>query len=283
MVNDEIVNFGENRSICGIFTPSLGKVLNDKFCVIFLNAGLIHKVGPNQIYKKLAANFSRNGYAAFRLDFSGLGDSGSYNGTMSKSNRQTAEVGMAMNWLQENKDINQFILSGMCSGAKVAWKASLDDRRVIGLCLIDGVFADDQLLKQVGRNADRQLRIRYYKKHLFSWERWIKFFSGKSRLLSLKNILKKKQVNGQMSVDLSNNLTPWENLFKRKVKIQLIFSEGSIAIDIYKLTLSKWLNGENGLLQTILVKDVDHTFTPIWSQKYLSDLTMAWLKKEFEL
>jgi hypothetical protein len=294
MVEEEIVNFGEHGSGCGILTSAQRKAPADNICIIFLNAGLIHKVGPNRIYKKLAVKYSEHGFASFRLDLSGLGDSG-FSIEMSNGSGQIDEVKMAMNWLQENKGIDKFLLSGICSGAKVAWDVSLDDRRVIGLCLIDGIYTDGRLMRNVARKADLHLRVRYYKKHLFSWDRWLKLFSGKSRLLSLQNVaaglrfitslLKKKQVKQQVAIDTSDILAPWEILFERNVKIQMVFSEGSVAVDIYNLTLSKQLNHYriNGILATTFVKDVDHTFTPIWSQNYLSDLTTTWLKKEFEL
>jgi hypothetical protein len=305
MIHEETVNFGEGGSLNGIFTPTPVKSINGDRCVIFLNAGLIHKIGPNRIYKKLAGHFSGNGFTAFRMDFSGLGDSGFSNEKVSNSDSQINEVKMAMDWLQQNKGIDKFLLSGICSGAKVAWDVSRQDPRVIGLSLIDGIFADDQLLREVGGKANQQVNIRYYKKNMFSLTRWRKLLSGKSKVLSRKNIIaaagligamtKKyiralsqkgtnKPVSHPLTVDRSDKIVPWRIMFERNVKIQLIFCEGGIAIDVYKLTLSGQLGHyqDSGVLRIEFVKDVDHTFTPVWSQAYLSDLTISWVKQEFK-
>lgn len=304
MIHEEIVNFGKGGAMCGIFTPAPQKVSNNSLCIIFLNAGLIHKIGPNRIYKKLSESYAKNGFPSFRLDFAGLGDSGSSNDKISNGYEQINELKIAMNWLRENKGIDRFLLSGICSGAKIAWDVSLEDPRVIGLCLIDGVYADDQVLKAVEGKANRRLRIRYYKKNIFNQGRWLKLLSGRSKFLSFKNIVyagklillsakkKIKQLRRKTArkegnstvISRENTLLPWKTLFERGVKIQMIFCEGGIAVDIYNLTLATPLIDyqKRRAIQTIVVNDVDHTFTPIWSQNHLADLTTSWLKSAFE-
>ena len=299
------MNFGTDGYMCGIYTSARVKVRNDNLCIIFLNAGLIHKIGPNRIYKKLSIDYSEIGFASFRMDFSGLGDSGFSHEKVNNTNGKISEVKLAMNWLQENKGIDRFLLAGICSGAKAAWDASLDDQRVVGLCLVDGVYADDRLLKDVGEKAERHLKVRYYKKHIFSLNRWVKLLSGKSKFLNFKKLIEvrhittlvkklakrlqnktgDKQVKYPVVIGGPGRMEPWEILFKRNVKIQMIFCEGGHAIDIYNWTLSKQLSRykRSGILQSTFVKDVDHTFTPTWSQNYLSDLTSSWLRTEFEI
>lgn len=303
IIHEEIVSFSDNGSLSGIFASGKRGNTNNKTCAIFLNAGLIHKIGPNRIYKKLSENYAENGFNTFRFDFSGLGDSEFSNKKASNDNVYFKEIEMAMNWIQVNKGIDRFLLSGICSGARLAFFAALKDSRVIGLSLIDGVYADDDLLKEVGGKAKQNTVIRYYKKNIFNLERWVKLLSGGSKLLKLKNItylIKQlgrivasegvaenefKKKNDFYQAQLSNPLcaTPWRMLVDRGVKIQLIFCEGGVAIDIYNLTLEKHLNEyrKRGELQTMLVKDVDHTFTPIWAQTYLLNLTVTWLKNEF--
>jgi hypothetical protein len=304
MMYEEIVTFGRGVSLTGIFTPAKVNEPNSKPCTILLNAGLIHKIGPNRLYKKLAGLYSENGFNAFRFDFSGMGDSEYSNKKVSSDEAYFDEISMAMRWIQENKGVDKFLLSGICSGARLAFLVSLEDSRVVGLSLIDGVYADENLMKKIGRQAEQNTTIRYYKKNMFSLSRWMKLLSGKSKFFKLKNIstkikqvgslvilkivtVKKLKNNGDSSqVPLSNVLyaKPWEMLVDRGVKVQLIFCEGGSAIDIYNLSLAKQLSKykESGELQTILVKDADHTFTPIWSQNHLLELTTSWLKKEFK-
>lgn len=295
MVYETIVNYGQKGSLCGIFTPALTpareKASNGNPCIIFLNAGIIHKVGPNRIYQKLASGYAGNGFSTLRLDFSGLGDSGFTEETGAAANGKVTEVKMAMHWLQEHKGIDRFILSGMCTGAVAALETSLADPRVIGLCLIDGIYTDDQQVKCLGW---KQLKARQFKKYLFRWGKWMKLLSGESKLITGKNFragvllviarLKRKRVRREKVNPVPDSPTPWEILFGRNVKIQMVFCEGNDAIDIYNISLSRQLARyrTTGMLQTAFVRGVDHTFTPLWSQKHLSDLTTAWLKKEFE-
>jgi hypothetical protein len=319
MNRDEIVNFGEASSLTGIFASAKNSELNGKPCAIFLNAGLIHKVGPNRLYKKLSENYSENGLSTFRFDFSGSGDSEHSSKKLASDAHYFTEITMAMNWIEENKGIDKFLLSGICSGATLAFSASIDDSRVVGLSLIDGFYGDNDLLNEIGNQAERNTARRYYKKHIFSLKRWIKLISGRSNFLNankiavwikligqlarkfinVKNItigIKKKwsptllqkgaeDKNDSYQVVLANQslLNPWDTLIDRGVKIQMIFCEGGTAIDLYNMTLAKQLkkNIKAGELQSILIKDVDHTFTPIWSQNHLSDLTTSWLRKEF--
>ncbi|ELR68779.1 hypothetical protein C900_05792 [Fulvivirga imtechensis AK7] len=307
MIQEEIVNFGEGGILAGVFTPMEKNASCQRQCIILLNAGMIHKIGPNRIYKKQAEALSKMGYSCFRFDFSGIGDSGFSNSEIGSTSRQICEVVMAMNWLQENKGLNQFILSGICSGADIAWRTSLEDERVRGLCLIDGIYSNDVILNNIWAIANRNLKIRYYKKHMFSLTRWTKLLSGKSGLFNIRNLVmvwqffsravrkivlsrRDKQHNSELNEEvvindnMASDINLWNHIFNRGVKVQLIFCEGGNAIDVYKLTLADHLKRyeANTMLHRIFVKDVDHTFTPVWSQHRLIHLISIWLKEEFK-
>jgi hypothetical protein len=136
--------------------------------------------------------------------------------------------------------------------------------------------------------------IRRYKRQLFSWSSWIKLLSGKNKLLTVRNLsaglqivtakLKKKRDKQGSAIDTSDSIASWEKLFGRNVKVQMVFCERNDAIDVYNLSLAKPLDHYRtiGMLATAFVRNVDHTFTPLWAQKHLSDLTTNWLNKEFK-
>lgn len=301
MIREEIVNFGEGGGLNGIFSSAIASG-TDSFCLIFLNAGLIHKIGPNRIYRKLSEKFSKIGFNTFRFDFSGIGDSQSSNDKISGDASHVREIVMAMNCIQKSKGIDKFLLSGICSGARLAFLAALQDSRVIGLSLIDGEYEDAELMKQVVPKAHRKTALRYYKKNIFSLQRWMKLLSGKSKILTVKNVAillrsiwvamaskakKESAFDGDRHQPLvasqPTSAGQWEKLVERGVKVQLIFCEGGSAIDIYNLTIAQQLSKyqKTREIETTLVNDVDHTFTPLWSQDYLSDLISSWLMKEF--
>ena len=43
--------------------------------VVLLNAGIIHRIGPNRLYVQLARRLASRGHAVLRFDLAGIGDS----------------------------------------------------------------------------------------------------------------------------------------------------------------------------------------------------------------
>ena len=68
---------GKRRSLVGIVTDNetFSPHQKRKTGAVLLNAGLIHHIGPNRIYVKLARQIAALGIVALRFDLSGIGDS----------------------------------------------------------------------------------------------------------------------------------------------------------------------------------------------------------------
>jgi hypothetical protein len=291
-MKEEIIIFGNNDSLAGVITYTGENQSEKDFGVIFLNAGLIHKIGPNRLYVKIARILAGKGINCFRFDYSGLGDSAISNEKKNQDEIKNGEIDQAINKLTEKISIKKFILIGICSGAEDAFKASLNDPRVVGLLLIDGTYYDKMLLNDLYATAAKKTAMRYYKKNIFSVKRWLKIISGKSNIFSRNNIFilqglinrGKKKTNSEkpgvfVTTDEKVGIEEWEKLFKRNVKIYLIFCEGGTYIDLFKLTISGQLEAinRNGQLKIELIKDVDHTFTPVWSQELLTEKISNWI------
>ncbi len=298
-MREEIINFGESASLVGILNHTEGENEEQGLCAIFLNAGLIHKIGPNRLYVKLARCLAGKGVCCFRFDYSGLGDSGISKMNRSLNEIKNGEIKQAMDVVQKNIGIKRFVLIGICTGAEDAFRVSSEDTRIAGLLLIDGVYQDKQLLKSIYPIAARNCVIRYYKKHMFDYKRWAKVFTGKSGLFNknnliaafkmlltflmrLKDIIKKdsrKRKSNTEGAPIQINIEEWKKLFERDIKIYLVFCEGGNAIDVFNLTVAKQLDKykKSGLLSVDFIKDVDHTFTPIWSQELLTNLISNWV------
>lgn len=107
--------------------------------VILLNAGLVHRAGPFRVYAQLARALASCGFAVFRFDQSGLGDSANGTGAVTGPERKHAEAGAAMRLVTEQTGIDRFVLSGICSGADDAFRLADGDPRVAGIVLMDGV------------------------------------------------------------------------------------------------------------------------------------------------
>jgi alpha-beta hydrolase superfamily lysophospholipase len=67
------VRFGKFNSLIGVITEPDPPELGENPAIILSNAGLIHHIGPNRIYVKLARHLAENGYRVIRFDLSGVG------------------------------------------------------------------------------------------------------------------------------------------------------------------------------------------------------------------
>ena len=74
-MNEQALSLGPNHSIVGILTSPPRGVARKGIAVLLLNAGLIHHVGPNRLYVRLARVLASMGFSTVRFDFSGIGDS----------------------------------------------------------------------------------------------------------------------------------------------------------------------------------------------------------------
>lgn len=295
-MREDVFNFGPGQKLAGIFTYGADKKSFFGPCVVFLNAGLIHKIGPNRLYVKIARALASQGISSLRFDYSGLGDS-IINSEGAYDTFKQDQIIQALDALNRRRGIEEFVLLGICSGADDAFSFATTDDRIIGLCLIDGVY-QPEVPAEIERMATKACAFRYYKKYALSYVRWRKILSGKSHILSLKNIkagfslviaivrrfarfffrsvVREQKKNWP---EERSDLSSWVALFDRKVKVYLIFCEGDNSIDIFNLTIRRKLTPyiNVAFCKFSVLKNVDHTFTPQWSQEMVSGTVVSWI------
>jgi pimeloyl-ACP methyl ester carboxylesterase len=105
--------------------------------VIFLNAGVIHRVGPHRLHVKLARQLADRGITSLRLDLSGIGDSRSVPGSLSFRQSSVADTRAAMDHLSAELGATRFAIVGLCSGADNALATAEVDPRVTHLVVLD--------------------------------------------------------------------------------------------------------------------------------------------------
>ena len=105
--------------------------------VVFLNAGVIHRVGPHRLHVILARRLAARGVTSLRLDLSGIGDSRAVPGALSFRQSAVADTRSAMDRLAADTGVRRFVLFGLCSGADNALATAAVDERVVGLVLLD--------------------------------------------------------------------------------------------------------------------------------------------------
>ena len=284
-MKEQVVLFGRLKSLLGIITePHSASVNGCLPAIIILNAGLLHRIGPNRISVKIARQMALAGFLAFRFDFSGIGDSGMRDDDLPFEKSSINETQEAMNYLSSVRSINRYIIIGICSGANIAFKTAYKDHRVIGVIGINGSYFDNQDPLGLSRNFENRIQSRYYRKQLFNYKSWLRLITGKSNLHSIVGFLITKTKDFLYhSKDISCELNPstkWNSLVERGVDLFLIYSEGSQAFDIFRLTLENHLNElkTNGKIRLEVIKNSDHIFTLLWSQNVLTDFVNKWLQ-----
>lgn len=109
--------------------------------VVLINAGFLHRVGPNRMNTLLARLLSERGFASIRIDLSGIGDSMGRSGTATRGDYSVVseDLDSAMRFMKDQCGAERFVLFGSCSGAYDTARKAIEDSRVVGLVNIDGV------------------------------------------------------------------------------------------------------------------------------------------------
>lgn len=136
---EHAVLFAPTQSMVGVVTEA--EIDDDRArpALVFLNAGLVHRVGPNRLHVRLARDAARRGFVSLRFDLSGVGDSAPRADGSSVRTAALMDVRDALDFVAAEHRASTFILAGLCSGADLAFRAALADTRVVGVILIDGL------------------------------------------------------------------------------------------------------------------------------------------------
>jgi len=135
-VRERTLLFGPAKSLAGVVTEPASPPDPSRPAVVFLDAGVLHHVGPNRVHVRLARELAEDGIASLRFDFSGLGDSPRREDAVPFAESVVAETSQAMDVLAA-RGARSFLLFGICSGADTALRVALRDDRVAGAALVE--------------------------------------------------------------------------------------------------------------------------------------------------
>ena len=286
-MSEEIITFGKTRTLVGILHKPEGPAPRaDLPAVLLLNAGLLHRVGPNRLYVKIARQLERSGFHVLRFDVWGIGDSqdhaGETKGTFVDDTLEAFEV------LNQRLGATRFMLMGICMGAQIALEVASRDPRVDSLALVEGIYVKS---------------ARYHLSRILSPRKWKRVFTGESQMVKrLRQKLVKHSGNSsdnrqpatesKGSPTGNGNLTSFLDqnrnknmkeklgtLLERGTKIILIFRDGNEIAYNYRLRKEGDEIFAVGLprgLDVVFVRFADHTFTPLLSQDLLLKAMMRW-------
>jgi hypothetical protein len=169
-VKERALLFGEAKSLTGVITEPASPPDPARPAVVFLDAGVLHHVGPNRVHVRLARELAGDGFVCMRFDFSGLGDSRPRRDAVPFAESVVAETRQAMDVLAA-RGARSFLLFGICSGADAALRVALQDPRVVGAALVEPYLV-----------AGPGYLVYAYRRKLLNPLSWLRLLRGRSEL-----------------------------------------------------------------------------------------------------
>jgi|RhiMethySRZTD1v2_1073278.scaffolds.fasta_scaffold78123_2 pimeloyl-ACP methyl ester carboxylesterase len=280
-VKERTVQFGSGARLVGIATEPAVQV-EGKPAVILLNAGLLHRVGPNRMSVDLARRFAPEGLMSLRFDFSGIGDSRTRAEGLPFLESSVHETREAMDLLESTFGTRRFVLLGLCSGGTVAFLTARDDPRVEGAVLVNvsgHLHGNDPQLGTYLRH--RSMRRHYFRiatSASFASKTWRKAIATHVDYAGLvRSIMayrpRPRGPQGEVASDL-------RRLQERGVSLLHVYSEGDEGLDYAHVVFGGRLDrlGSAPRSRLELIAGANHTLTLRWAQNYLGDLILEWLR-----
>lgn len=279
---ERVVTFGPGRALVGVLAEPGDRAAAVRPAVIMLNAGLIHRVGPNRLHVRLARQLAVRGVLSLRIDLSGRGDSEVRRDALPFGESGIVETQDAMQFLADAVGCRRFVLLGICSGASTAGDAAYLDDRVAGAVVIEGPTFPTP-----------RFRARYYRKRLFRLETWWNTLAGTNALgrrlrravgMPLPAAPEVEMiVEGDAPPPTTDVLgAALGQMIDRGVELLAVFS-GSTKAYNYAGQLQEAFPAVNfaGRLQEAYYPDADHTFTRCRDQHRLIACIISWMEMKF--
>jgi len=259
--------------------------------IILLNAGLIHHVGPRRLHVHLARRLAAKGLRVLRMDLSGIGDSESRRDGLSAVDGVQEDVREAMDALARHAQAREFVLFGICSGAKIAFQVARRDPRVIGTVLIDpGDFGQQARTSPVsGDSAFVQHYVRHYWRSVFSKKFGVKrvvgWFTGQANYAYARKVLS-TQLRGlfgsrrEARATREGLVAEFDALAARGVRMVLLYGDQGASRVFFEMMLKKSLARDvvAGRIAVRILPDTNHNFVTLASQAELLCTVEEWLQ-----
>ena len=285
---ERVLRFGPEQSLVGILTTPKGAA-PDRPHVVIVNAGIIHRVGPNRLYVDLARAVAALGFPVLRFDLTGLGDSdASKDAGDSLAESALADVRAAFEHLMATRQATRFLVFGLCSGANYAALTAFREPNVDGVLLIDPTVARTRRSTMV--HVVRRLRNLSTLRALVTLRHPIfhrRIGRASSTALSVAQAAEGQ--SGQQSnfdaPDMSESAArqAMESLVARGVHLMLVFTGGVNHVYNYHGQLFDLLPGLDfrSQLRLLYMPDTDHTVSDKIGRVRVLTAVRSWLDESF--
>jgi pimeloyl-ACP methyl ester carboxylesterase len=292
-VEEQLCHFGPSNNLFGILSRTSED--HSRPAIVMFNSGAVHHAGPHDIYVTIARTLATLGFACFRFDLDGLGDSvlraeGRENHPYPET--ATADARSALDFLKQDFGYSHFLVLGLCSGAHTSFHAALalQDHEVSELILINPLtfYWKEGMTLETTRQF---VEAMWYRQSIREASRWMKLLRGEVNLRHpikvavnhLKTILEShyralcEAVLPNSRPRLSEDL---RKLFAMKRRVVMILAGGEPGRDILmsdaRHTASKGL--KSGQISIAFIPDADHTFSQLKPRRDLIRCLSAHLK-----
>lgn len=270
--------FGEFEQLVGVYRPGKNELTaQNDVAVIMLTAGMLHSTGPFRMYVNFSNQLAEQGFASFRFDLSGIGESLPVGSAGSSLQRAASEAGQAMDFLETEFGIKRFILMGLCSGADDAFHTANVDSRVDGVILLDGC----------GYPTGRFKLLRIWKHYL------PRLLNPKFLLSKLGRLGKSNSTVSPASLAFEDDIREFPSRDVAAKQLQGLTDRGAKLNFVYTGGVNWYYNYEQqfedmfadvdfkGNVSIEYYPHMDHVAFLVEDRKELVDALVAWTKKQF--
>lgn len=276
IVREHPVFFGSDALLFGIVSePPSGE--RRRRAVILLNAGADYHIGASGLYVALARRWARRGYFVLRMDFGGIGDSGTRAGRPDEEVFPPAAVDdmrAAIEMVRTVYGVQEFTLAGLCSGAYHALRAAIHELPTNRILMInpqnyfwkEGMTVNDMQAAEVVRNPAM------YRARLFSVDGWRKLLAGQVNVAYIVKIFANRlamamassvrDVARRLRIHLPGDLG-WEleRIAARGVTTVFVFARGEPGIPLLKIQAGSSVDRIGTNCRVHILDTGDHVFS----------------------
>jgi pimeloyl-ACP methyl ester carboxylesterase len=283
---EEPLQFGEGGRLFAILTlprmpPHNAQALP---IFVFLNAGLLHRVGPARLHVRLVRELAQMGFSSLRVDLAGTGDSPRRPG-LTYSQSVAADFEEILGILESRLGRSPLVLAGLCSGAYNAIRLTPQEPRVVGMVLLDPIcFPDD------GFRA-RAVVVKYmYPARYIAWLRRrfnaLRIWRGGKQqdnnsadVLTPEDTPTREQLRAAWGVPTREQLrAAFESIREREGRVLSVFTQNALEFynQLGQLGRVVGVDGYQEFCTELFWLQADHTFTLELQRRRLMDAIKTW-------
>ena len=273
---EQVVHWGSEGHLCGIWTPAVGTAGADTAVLLF-NSGVIHRIGPHRLNVKLARGLAARGWPSARLDLGGQGDSRPARDAADYRTQAVRDLRAALDGIERDHGISKVLVFGLCSGAAHAQALAVSDPRVRGIFLLDGYIYPTRRTRT--RFVGRMLRAY----GVLGFLRRLWRFLGQRKAANVVTAGPAAHVaDGALGEGLELPPAAFAQdmaaLVARGVDVTLLFTGSVLEYYAYPGQLAEAFPGAGWVskLHTLFEPTIDHTLTTRAAQQTVLEAVSAW-------